>query len=178
MYCKSFTPARFSDLSISCFSLTVRTPQCAHTVWGKNTIRTIPYRAPKRPHIQPPPKATVLEPPWHPSTPGRSETVGAGIGRSSALEASIRSSRNGSRCRNRAADTGGGCFGCVVWRLVGAAKHQELHQKAGRCWERRSQGYELQQSTDRRDFMNCCSSCCHFFDTHQDMLPNFFGQGT
>ena len=56
MYCKSFTPARFSDLSISCFSLTVRTPQCAHTVWGKNTIRTIPYRAPKRPHIQPPPK--------------------------------------------------------------------------------------------------------------------------
>ena len=28
--------ARFSDLSISFLSPTVRTPQCAHTVWGKN----------------------------------------------------------------------------------------------------------------------------------------------
>ena len=30
------TPARFSDLSISCFPTTVRIPQCAHTVWGIN----------------------------------------------------------------------------------------------------------------------------------------------
>ena len=32
--------ARFSDLSTRCFSTTVRTPQCAHTGWGKKMIFT------------------------------------------------------------------------------------------------------------------------------------------